>query len=233
MIVLIGGEKGGTGKSTIATNLAAIQSIKGNDVLLLDTDKQATATFWAMTRDENEDRARVACVRKTGNQIHRELNNLKTKYQNIIIDAGGQDSVELRSCMLAADKFYMPIRPSQFDVWTVEKINQMVEDAQLINEGLQAWAFLNLASANPMVNEIQEAADYISEFQNLKLSKGVIRDRIAFRKAAKEGLSVYELKDLKAKAEIDYLHKEIFDAKNPKITRQPVKRKPVLKGTKK
>jgi len=54
MVILIGGEKGGTGKSMIATNLAAIHSIQGDDALLLDTDKQATATYWAINRDENE-----------------------------------------------------------------------------------------------------------------------------------------------------------------------------------
>ena len=43
MIVLIGGEKGGTGKSTVATNLAAIHAIVGKEVLLLDTDGQASA----------------------------------------------------------------------------------------------------------------------------------------------------------------------------------------------
>lgn len=49
MIVLIGGEKGGTGKSTIATNLATIHALAGKDVLLLDTDSQASATFWVFS----------------------------------------------------------------------------------------------------------------------------------------------------------------------------------------
>jgi chromosome partitioning protein len=39
VIILIGGEKGGTGKTTIATNLAAIRTIEGHDILLVDTDK--------------------------------------------------------------------------------------------------------------------------------------------------------------------------------------------------
>ncbi len=210
MIILVGGEKGGTGKSTIATNLAAVHSILGQDVLLLDTDNQATATYWAITRDENEKLTRVPCLRKTGNKIHRELGDLSLKFQTIIIDAGGQDSVELRSSMLAADKFYMPIRPSQFDVWTVEKIDQMVEEAHIYNDGLQAFAFLNLASTHPKVNEIAETSEYLKDFKNLVLSSIVIRDRIAFRKAAKDGLSVYEMDDIKAKTEILSLHNEVF-----------------------
>ena len=45
MIVLIGGEKGGTGKTTIATSLA------GRDVLLIDTDPQGSANYWAQSRN--------------------------------------------------------------------------------------------------------------------------------------------------------------------------------------
>lgn len=163
-----------------------------------------------MVRDETDGRVRVPCLRKTGRKIHRELDELRTKFEAIIIDAGGRDSAELRSSMLGADKLYVPIRPSQFDVWTVEKINQMVDEAQGFNEGLRAFAFLNLATANPKVNEIAEAQDYIKEFDQLELASSVIRDRIAFRKAAKEGLSVVELGDAKAKAEIMAFYKEVF-----------------------
>ena len=53
MIVLIGGEKGGTGKTTIATNLAALRAMAGRDVLLVDTDPQGSASYWTTSRDEN------------------------------------------------------------------------------------------------------------------------------------------------------------------------------------
>jgi chromosome partitioning protein len=211
MIVLIGGEKGGTGKSTIATNLAAIHAISKKEVLLLDTDSQASATYWAALRDDREGVVRVPCLRKTGNKIHRELDKLRAKFDTIIIDAGGRDSGELRSSMLVADRFYIPIRPSQFDAWTIEKIDTLVDEAQIINEGLAAHAFLNLASTNPQVSESDEAREYIRGFVHLVLADSIIRDRIAFRKAAKEGLSVVEMDDPKAKAEIMALYNnEVF-----------------------
>ena len=210
MILLIGGEKGGTGKSTIATNLAAIHVLNGKEVLLLDTDVQASATYWAITRDESDHLTRVPCLKKSGGKIHRELEGLTEKFDTIIIDAGGRDSIELRSSMVGADKFFMPIRPSQFDVWTIEKIDQMVDEVRTINESLKSYVFLNLASANPMVNETAEAQGYIREFENLELADTVIRDRIVFRKAIKEGLSVVECSDKKATEEIISLYKEVF-----------------------
>ena len=69
MIVLIGGEKGGTGKTTIATNLAAMRALAGRDVLLIDTDPQGSANYWAQSRDEEGITPRVACIQKFGKQV--------------------------------------------------------------------------------------------------------------------------------------------------------------------
>jgi Mrp family chromosome partitioning ATPase len=49
MIVAILGEKGGTGKTTLAVNLAGLRATEGRDVLLLDADRQGSASYWALT----------------------------------------------------------------------------------------------------------------------------------------------------------------------------------------
>ena len=69
-IVLIGCEKGGTGKTTIAVNLAVMRALAGRDVLLLDTDQQGNASFWAQIRDENQVLPRIACVSKFGHRAY-------------------------------------------------------------------------------------------------------------------------------------------------------------------
>lgn len=53
MLILIGGQKGGGGKTTTATNLATMFVLDKRDVLLYDIDPQRTATLWASRRDEN------------------------------------------------------------------------------------------------------------------------------------------------------------------------------------
>ena len=94
MIVLIGGEKGGTGKTTIATNLAAKRALAGRDVLLIDTDPQGSANYWAQSRDESEPKPRrVACVQKFGKGLQAEVQDLAKRYEDILIDAGGRDSI--------------------------------------------------------------------------------------------------------------------------------------------
>lgn len=213
MIILIGGEKGGTGKSTLAVNLAVLRAREGRDVLLVDADRQSSAASWAQTRDAAGLMPRIPCVQGFGKELAKQIRDLADRYQDVIIDAGGRDSVELRSCMLAADALYSPIQASQLDIWTLETLNNLVAQASAFNSSLKAFAVINRASTNPLVNETNEAEEVLRDFENISLAKSIIRDRIAFRKAIVEGRSVIELaaSDSKANTEIISLSQEIFE----------------------
>ena len=213
MIILIGGEKGGPGKTTLATNLAAMRTKETGDLLLMDTDQQQTASFWCSTREDNKVTPRVSSVQKLDKAVRSEALALKEKYKDIIIDAGGRDSAELRGALLVADKAIFPLRPSQFDLWTFGRINTLVETALEINEALQAFVVLNQASTNPNVKEVEEAKNFISEFPNIKLLNIVISERIIFRRAAIAGMSVTEYKpeDPKANDEMRTFYSEVFN----------------------
>jgi chromosome partitioning protein len=215
MIVLIGGEKGGTGKTTLAIHLAAQRTAAGRDVLLVDTDKQGSASSWCAIRDEERRSPRVACMQKFGKGLGADIRAMAAKYADIIIDAGGRDSFELRAAMTVADVLYIPIQASQFDVWTLDQMNQLVEQATAINEGLQAFAVLNRASTNPSVKEVDDARAALADYEHLRPSTIVIRDRISFRKAAREGATVAELTDRDAKAigEVATFYEEVFGGK--------------------
>lgn len=212
MIVLIGAEKGGTGKTTLATNFAAMRAKEGHEVLLLDTDSQGSATYWSRIRDDKEIKPAIYCAQKFGRVDH-EVSKLAGKFDDIIIDAGGRDSEELRSSMLVAHKAYVPVQPSQFDVWTLSPMAQMVSKAKMLNPDLKVYIILNRASPNPSVSEAAEAQEILADLEDLELSKALVRDRIAFRKAARDGLSVSEMvpQDPKAVAEITELYKEVFN----------------------
>ena len=212
MIVLVGGEKGGTGKTTLAIHLAASRISNGRDVLLVDTDKQGSASSWCAIRDEEGRAPRVACVQKFGKSLGADIRAMAIKYADLVIDAGGRDSVELRAAMTVADVLYIPIQASQFDVWTLEQMNILVEQASAINARLRAFAVLNRASTNPSVKEAEDAHSALAEYEHLQSSTVVIRDRISFRKAAREGCTVSELpeRDARAISEIEALCEEVF-----------------------
>lgn len=213
MILLVGGEKGGTGKTTIATNLAAMRTAAGFDVLLVDSDVQGSASHWAQLRDENTVSPRVASIQKFGKGLQHEIQDLSRRYQDIIIDAGGRDSMELRAAMVTAHKMYIPVLASQFDLWTLERMHDLVQTAQGFNPGLQVQILLSRAPTHPSVNDAEEAKELIREFELFGLATSIVRDRQAYRRAAREGLVVseYRASDAKSKQEIQQLYAEVFD----------------------
>lgn len=215
MITLIGVEKGGTGKTTLATNLAVMRKNSGNDVLLVDADMQKSANFWATMREETLPTNRIPCIQKSGKGIGLELLDLSERYQDIIVDAGGRDSVELRASMAVADKFYIPIQASQFDLWTLAQMDELIQSAKSFNPKLQAYIVINRSSSNPSVTESCETIELLKDFENLEYCGVTICDRIAYRRAASKGLSILELKptDPKAVIEMNTFYKKVYNEK--------------------
>lgn len=216
MIILVGVEKGGTGKSTVAVNLAAMRAANNKEVLLVDTDPQESATIWGATRSENGVYPRIACVFLKG-KVGFELDKLRDKFDTIIVDAGGRDSVELRQSMAMCDKMIMPFRPSQFDTWSLDKMAALIRDVEeKIEQRINAYALLNAVSSNPSVKEADEMRSLLSEYsESFPTLQATLAERIAYRRAAREGLGAAELKkelfDAKAASELERLYKEVFN----------------------
>lgn len=212
-ITVFGGEKGGTGKTTLATNIAAMLALQGKDVLLLDTDRQGTASFWATVREEEGIEPRVACVQKFGKGLPAQIRDLAQRYDEIIVDAGGRDSLELRYALGVSDRLYIPIQPFQFDIWTIRQMDTLVEIAKTLNERLAAFVVLNRVATNPVIKEDEDVREFFRQesFEHLSLTGAMTRDRIAFRKAARDGLAAVEYRqDGKAIMEITNLFEEIY-----------------------
>jgi chromosome partitioning protein len=214
VIVLIGGEKGGTGKSTLAQNLAVWLAHEGKDVMLLDADPQATSKKWIDRRNElTGGLPKVHCTQALGNVLH-TARDLEKRYDEILIDAGGRDSAELRSALVAADVVYIPIRASQADLETMEHVQELVSLARNMNQGLKAYALVSMAPSNPMIREREEAEAFLSDFPALQLAKTFIRDRKVYRDALLEGKGVVEMTNSPGKAEIQLFGQEAYDQEN-------------------
>ena len=125
MIILVGGEKGGSGKSCLAQNLAVYLQANNRDILLLDADPQGTTTDWIKERDENNKVESIPSVQAAGN-IRQILLDLSKRYQDIIIDAGGQDSEALRSAMTIASHMLLPFRPKRRDLKTLVHVEKLI-----------------------------------------------------------------------------------------------------------
>lgn len=209
MILLVGGEKGGTGKSTLATNIAVWLARNNQDTLLLDTDPQGSASGWAATRIELDDLPPVHSVQKTGD-VFTAVKDLSARYDQVIIDAGGRDSRELRSAMLAAERMIVPIKPSQFDLWTVDRLDELIQQALAFNHVLKTIAVVSMAPTHHQIKETDDAREMLAEFEHLHLSDCVICDRKVYRDAIIEGRGVLEMSNRKAIDEVENLAQEVY-----------------------
>ena len=212
MIIVAGGIKGGSGKTTVATHLAVMRALQGRDVLLIDADDQETATdFTALRNERLPDGAGYTSIKLTGASVRTETLRLTKKYDDIVIDTGGRDTTSQRAALTVADKLIVPFVPRSFDVWTLEKVANLVEEMRAANPRLQAYVFLN--RADPQGRDNDEAAELLREARGLEFLDTPIGTRKAFGNAASQGLAVTELKqqDSKATQEINALFGYLFD----------------------
>ena len=209
MIVLFGGEKGGTGKSTLATNISLAFAHSGSETIIVDCDPQITATRWVERRRKNFPALpMIQVVQKTGN-VYDTVYDLSKKYANVVIDAGGRDSEELRTAMAVANVMYIPLKASQPDLETSKHMSQLVKLAKGLNPGIKANLILSMAPTNPILTEDREARELLSALPGLSVSEVVIRERKVYRDAIADGKGVVEYDNAKAKQEIMGLYREI------------------------
>lgn len=212
MIIVSGGTKGGSGKTTLATNLAVMRSLDGKDILLVDSDDQQSATDFTAVRNERmKGGAGYTSIQLTGAAVRTETQRLRAKYDDIIIDVGGRDSTGQRAALSVADVVLVPFKPRSFDVWTVGTVATLIDEARAFNKGLRAFAFLN--SADPRGHDNEDAAELLKDKPQFIFTNTPIVNRKAFSNAATDGLSVVEWKpeDEKAIEEIQALYRYLFN----------------------
>ncbi len=210
MIIVVGGIKGGSGKTTVATNLTVLRSAQGRDVLLIDSDDQETATDFTILRNERR-QARYTSIKLTDSSVRRETLKLQGKYDDIVIDTGGRDTTSQRAALAVADTLLVPFVPRSFDVWTLEKVSCLVEEMRQANPALKAYSFIN--RADPRGQDNEGAAVFLRDNAELIYLDFPLGNRKAFGNAAAEGLAVTELRapDPKATEEMMALFRYIFD----------------------
>jgi chromosome partitioning protein len=189
-----------------------MRSAQGHDVLLVDADDQETATdFTALRNERLAGKAGYTSIKLTGHAVRTETQRLSTKYQDIIIDTGGRDTTSQRAALSVSQCLLVPFVPRSFDVWTLQKVADVVSEMRAANPTLIAAAFLN--RADPRGQDNDDAADFLKESEVLCFWPTPLGVRKAYSNAAAHGLAVTEIKppDPKAAAEMQVLYRHVFD----------------------
>jgi len=183
--IAIANQKGGTGKTTLALNLAAGLHRRGS-TLVLDTDPQGSISQWANVGDmDGLPEVRHA----TGDDVRAQIVGQKHRY--LVIDCPPTIHANHVGTVLSnVDMVLIPIQPSPVDLWASVAIADAVRDAKGLNPDLKAFVILNqLDVRNAMSRSMHEA---LAELEFPTLQSGISR-RAAYRNAAMEGTSVYGL----------------------------------------
>ncbi len=218
-VIVMGGEKGGTGKTTISVNIAIMRALMGHDVLFIDADKQRSGAKFFDRRNGNGVKPEITCVNVLGKHLNSELDRMATRYEDIIVDVGGRDSVELRSALVAksVSNWYSPIQPSEFDMDTLETIEELSELSQTYNPNLRTNIILNACSTHAQTKTTDEAKSVIKDsFPNLNVCETTVGHRVSFKYSISNSWSVVEFeaaeyKKLPPYRAQKYLHKASND----------------------
>lgn len=226
MILTVGGIKGGTGKTTVATNLACIAASQGGDILLVDADDQQTAAdFTSARKQDHPEVSGYTCAKLTGKSVRTEVLELSRKYAHIIIDTGGRDTTSQRAALTVSNILLVPFAPRSFDIWTISTVAGMIEEIRTVNPGLITYAFLNHTDPVGQGTENQDAANMLKDIPALTFLDAPLGRRKAYAHAATQGLSVTELlrphRNQQAIDEVMTLYQYAFDVS--RISRKALK----------
>ena len=185
-VIAVLNSKGGTGKTTLATNLAGWLHHGGARVLVVDTDPQGSARDWHHARPEGvELPAVVAMDRPT---VHREIGSIGAPYDFVVIDGAAKLEQVAASALKAADLVLIPVQPSGFDLWAVADLVDAVHVRREVTDGRPQAAFVvsRQVAGTHLAAEVAEALGGLG----LPVFAGRTSQRVAYAEAAQSGLTV-------------------------------------------
>jgi chromosome partitioning protein len=180
-------QKGGVGKTTLATHIAMRLSELKNRVLLIDADQQGSSLDWKAARGD-EPAFTVVGIPK--DSIHREITALSKDYNWIVIDGPPRISTVAKSAIAASDMVLIPVQPSPYDVWAAKDIVDLIVEVRVLKEDLKAAFTVNRKIVGTAIG--RDVSSALADFP-IEVLKSFISQRVSFAESAASGRTVLEL----------------------------------------
>ena len=202
-------EKGGTGKSTLATNLATALHRAGKRVVLLDADPQGTARDWRAASPEGADLPPVLAADRP-QLLASSLTGLNADIA--VIDAPAKAESMSAAIVKASHVALLVIQPSGADVWASGAAVKLIESKRELGGSIDAAFLVNRASGSTKLSKLIKDGSW-NEYEGIEQLDATVGNRAVFANAMTDGLSVFDFQDTKAKAEILAVIDELEAAK--------------------
>ena len=189
MITVVGNLKGGSGKSTVAFNLAIWLAHAGARVVAFDLDPQATLSDVGEVRREEGFTPEIPIYRAEndpGSILHDHEGE-------VLVDVGASNLWAMRQAINMAERIVIPVSPSQADVWSTQRFLNIIGEALRKDSHPEIVTFINRADTHISVRETQEAEDALASLDGVRVLRARLGQRTMFRRSFSEGLGVFEL----------------------------------------
>lgn len=207
-IISVLNQKGGSGKTTIAINLAHSLMIKGFKVLLVDADPQGSARDW---NEENEGNV-LPVVGLDRSTLPKDLQAIKGDYEFIVIDGAPQIAELSSAAVKSSDIVLIPCQPSPYDIWAASDLVDIIKARQDVTDGKPKAAFI-ISRSIKNTKLGHEIATALESYEMPVFQNGTSQ-RVAYPTTASEGHTVFVEPDSQAAKEIELIRDELLEFMN-------------------
>ena len=207
-VVAVLNTKGGSGKTTLATNIGGCLHKRGHRVLIVDSDPQGSARNWYEVQPEEADLPTVVAVDRP--TLHKNIPAIADPFDFVVIDGAAKLEDVTASAVRAADFILIPVKHSGFDLWAVESLVSTIQARQTVTDGKPAAAFV--ISCQTQGSRLARSVDEALHDFGFPVLKSRTTQRVAYEEAGGAGLTVLDLQGRdKAAAEIEEITSELLE----------------------
>jgi chromosome partitioning protein len=186
-IIALLNQKGGSGKTTIATNLARALQLEDDKVLLIDSDPQGSARDWHAA-SEGEYLPVIGMDRPT---LDKDIQAIDKSYEWIIIDGAPQISKLAAAAVKCTDVVLIPTQPSPYDIWACEDLVDIIKARRQVTDGKPKAAFV-ISRTKKNTHASREIREVLEQYE-LPIFTSFTSDRIIYASSASTGQTVLDI----------------------------------------
>ena len=200
-VITVAQQKGGSGKTTVAVNLAVGFARAGKSVAVVDVDPQGSLGRWFMTRVERFEDEAIEFATSSAWGVTYECRKLADKHDIVIVDTPPKADSDLRPALRAADLVVVPVSMSHVELWATEGVLDLAR-----RENKLAMVVMNRARAGTRLSaDVAEAASKL----DAQVASSQLANRVVYAETLGQGLGAIEAPRGPARAEVAALCEEV------------------------